>query len=327
MPLTVVTLGSWFGHIIICYYLIRSIPNTLIRVIFTLLPCVILSYKSCLDLLQYDAYSLIIVASCWLTSIRLIDMIILTRENVLTFQQFLLKIVWIYFPILPLKSKRNEWPLKFYFLLIVFKLLVNHWLYRWSLTCQPKINYEKIFLFYMSMITISYMYDMVIVFIRILTRDQYTFESFTNFPIFSLSLREFWGLRYNRIIGTVLKESVFEPMCRKFSSRTIGALTTFIVSGCFHVHMAFVTFDDVGYLFPAFMFFVLHGVACGFEVRMKMKLSAHVRWLLTHAFLLLTAPLLLEPFVKKGSPFLVVHPPPLIHYEWLPQLPAINLCL
>ena len=41
--------------------------------------------------------------------------------------------------------------------------------------------------------------------VRIVTRDKYTLESSTNFPIFSLSLREFWGQRYNRIVGTILK--------------------------------------------------------------------------------------------------------------------------
>jgi len=171
------------------------------------------------------------------------------------------------------------------------------------------------------------MYDLEIVLVRILTRGEYTLESFTNFPIFSLSLREFWGQRYNRLINRVLKESIFEPIRFKFSSQTVGALTTFLISALFHVHIAFVAFDDLSHLFPTFFFFFIHGLACCVEANLKIQLSEYIGWFLTHMFLLLTAPFLLEPFIKKGSPYLVVHPPPLFHIEWFPQLPLPNFCL
>jgi hypothetical protein len=327
MALSVVVLMGWFGHILICYYLIRPIHHTLTRIILIFLPCLLLCYKSCLNLPQFDRYSIITVAFCWLTSIRLIGLIGVSRNKLLTFQSYLLKIVWIYFPVLPSKSEKNQWSIKFYLILIVVKFLFNHWIYRWCLICQLRVNYEKIFLFYISITTISFMYDLEIVLVRILTRGQYTLESFTNFPLFSLSLREFWGQRYNRLIGTVLKESIFEPIRSEFSSQLIGALTTFIVSGLFHVHIAFVAFDDISHLFPTFMFFLIHGIACCLEANITIQFSEYIGWLITHTFLLLTAPMVLEPFINKGFPFFVVHPPPLFHIEWLPKLPVPNFCL
>ncbi|CAF4243259.1 unnamed protein product, partial [Rotaria sordida] len=123
-----------------------------------------------------------------------------SREKCLTFHLFLLKTLWILFPLLPSKSKRDEWTIKYYFLLILLKLIINHWMYRWTMNCETRISYERIFMFYITIMTISYVLDIQIVLVRILTRDKYTVESFTNFPWFSLSLREIWDQRYNRIV-------------------------------------------------------------------------------------------------------------------------------
>ena len=326
MLLFVIILLGWFGHIVKCYYLTRRIHSIFTRTILTLLPCIVLSYISCVNLPQFQTTSIMIMAFCWFTSIRLVDLIIFTRDNCPTFSIYLRKIFWIYFPLLPVKSKRNGWPLKFYPILIISKLLVNHWIYCWCLFCRSDSLYGKVLLFYLSILTISYMYDVSIVLVRISTKGQYTLESFTDFPIFSLSLRSFWGQRYNRFVSTVLKESVFEPICWKYSSQSMAALITFIVSGLFHVHMVFVASADVEHLFPTFIFFFLHGVACYLEGYIPNQFPVLLRWLLTNAFLLLTGPLVLDPFIKKGFPFLVVHPPPLSYFPWLPQLPTLNFC-
>ncbi|CAF1559880.1 unnamed protein product, partial [Rotaria sordida] len=141
-----------------------------------------------------------------------------------------------------------------------------------------------------------------------------------------LSLREFWGRRYNRIVHTALKESVFEPIRLEFSSPTIGALTSFIISGLFHVHTWLVAFDDKSSLLPTFMFFFLHGIACSIETNMKIQLPEHVGWIITHTFLLITSPLVVRPFIEKGSPFLILNPTPFINVGWIPKLPLPNFC-
>ena len=327
MALSVIVIIAWFGHITQCYYFARFIDYFLLRTILTLVPCISLCYVSCLNLPHFEIFSIVTVAFCWLTSIRLIGLIIFSRQKLLTFRTFLHKIFWIYFPVLPLKSDKNQWSIKSYLILIITKFLINHWTYRWCLRCQSNFHYEKIFVFYISLTTISYMYDLETVLVRIFTKDHYTLESFTDFPFLSLSIREFWGRRYNRLINTVLKESIFEPISLELSSQTMAAMTTFIISGLFHVHIAFIAFDDTSHLLPTFLFFFFHGIACCLETYIQIRSSNYIRWLLTHVFLLITAPLLLEPFVKNGSPYLVVHPPPLFHIQWLPQLPVPNFCL
>ncbi|CAF0941630.1 unnamed protein product [Rotaria sordida] len=263
MVLSPFVLIGWFGHVIICYCLIRPICNTLVRTILTIIPCISFPYSTCQNFPQYDSLSLMILILCWMISIRLIHLTIFSIDKFLTFRSFLFKILWIFLPILPLKSKRDEWPIKYYLILI---------------------------------------------------------------PVKFVSLREFWSQRYNRFIGTVLKESIFEPIHSKFSSSTIEGLTTFIISGLLHVHVAFVAFDDVSTLFPTFIFFFLHGIGCCFETKMKIQLPKYIGWILTHAFLLLTAPLVLEPSIKRGPPLLIPNPPPLVNIEWIPKLPIPNFC-
>ncbi|CAF0814924.1 unnamed protein product [Rotaria sordida] len=179
---------------------------------------------------------------------------------------------------------------------------------------------------YLFLITIPYILDIEMIFVRILARNKYTLESFTNFPIFSLSLREFWGRRCNRIVHKILKESIFEPIRLKFSSSTIAIMITFIISGLFHVHIWLVAFDDKSSLFPTFMFFFLHGIACSIETNMKFQLPVYVGWTITHAFLLITSPLVARPFIEKGSLFLIRNPTPFINVRWIPKLPLPNFC-
>ncbi|CAF4941240.1 unnamed protein product [Rotaria sp. Silwood1] len=326
MVLSLFVLIGWFVCIFICYYVIRPISNKLIRFFLIFFLCILLTYITCKNLPRFYVSSLIIVALCWLMSIRLISLILFSKTTLLTYQTFLLKILWIYLPILPKNKVKNQWSIIYHIILIIIKLLINHWIYRWFIKCGMEVSYERTFLFYLFIMTISYIFDIEMIIIRILTRDKYTLESFTNFPILSLSLREFWGQRYNHIINTILKESIFEPIRLEFSSSTIAALITFIISGLLHVHACFVAFDDKSILFPTFMFFFLHAIACSIETHMKIKRPEHAGWILTHAFLLITSPLMIRPFIEKGCPFIMINPPPLINIEWIPKLSLPKFC-
>ncbi|CAF3735906.1 unnamed protein product [Rotaria sp. Silwood1] len=326
MALSLFILISWFVCILTCYYVIRPISIKLVRFILTSFLCILLSYITCQNLPRFNALAIFTVVICWLTSIRLIALTSFSTKILLTFQSFLLKILWIYFPILPKKTAQNQWPIIYSIILIIIKLLINHWIYRWLIKCEMQVSYQRIFMFYLFLTTISYILDIEMIFVRILTRNKYTLESFTNFPIFSSSLREFWGRRYNRIVHRTLKESIFEPIRLAFSSPTIGIMITFIISGLFHVHVWLVAFDDKSSLFPTFMFFFLHGIACSIETNMKFQLPEHVGWIITHTFLLITSPLVARPFVEKGSLFLILNPAPFINVGWIPKLPLPNFC-
>lgn len=103
-------------------------------------------------------------------------------------------------------------------------------------------------------------------------------------------------------------------------------MTTFIVNGLLHVHVTYVAFHNRSSLLPAFMFFFLHSIACYLEANLKLQLSAYMRWLGTHVFLLITAPLMLEPFIKEGSTFFIHYWPLFLNVEWIPRLLVPSFC-
>lgn len=315
---------GWFSLIIAVYYIIRPIRHKWIRIILILIFCICLTNVSCRNLPLYDAFSILTIAVCWLTSIRLVHLGGLTVKSSLSIESYLFEILWIYFPIIPKRSSKSQWSIGYDLLILVIKMLINHSIYRWLVKCGTRVSGEMIFLFFISMITISYVLDAEMIFIRLISRDRYTLESFTHFPLLSLSLREFWGERYNRIVNRIYKESIFIPMKDEYSSRTIGGLTTFIVSGFLHAHIAYIVFDDFSLSYSAWKYFLYHGIVCLLEAKMKNEYCEHVSWLLTMSFLIVTAPLILRPFLDEKSLFFKVNPPPLL--EWIPQLPIPETC-
>lgn len=324
-PLLIVI--SWFLCIFICYCIIRSISTKVVRAIISLSLCALVSHISCRNLLRYNTRTILAIAVCWLMSIRLIVLTVSARDTSITFQSFLSKIIWIFFPYLHKKTAEKQWPINYMIILIVTKILVNHLIYRWSISCETDVTYRRILIFYISLSTTSFILDIEMILVRILTRETYTVETYCDFPLLSVSLREFWGRRYNRIVQTVLKESLFEPIRLECSSSTIGALSTFIISGILHVHVWYTAFNGEASMFSAFMFFLLHGIACSIEANLKMKIPKPIGWIITQTFLLITSPLLIKPFIQKGSSFVLLNPPPLINAEWIPKLPVPRFCL
>jgi len=168
------------------------------------------------------------------------------------------------------------------------------------------------------------MADVQIAFVRLIARNKYTLLSFNNFPFLSRSLREFWGQRYNRLVGSLLKESVFEPARRVFSfSPMIAALTSFTLSGLLHAHVAVAAFGASSPL-PSLTFFLLQGAACCAETFWSINLPKPIGILVTHMFLLVTAPLYIGLFTRAGPNFFALNPPQLLNAVWLPQLPVPN---
>ncbi|CAF3458548.1 unnamed protein product [Rotaria socialis] len=259
-------------------------------------------------------------------SMHLIALTTFSRKPLLTFQSFSLKIIWIFFPILPKKPAENRDSLIYCIMLMFIKIFINHWIYRWSIQCDMGLTLSKIFMLYLSIMTISYIFDAQMIIVRIATQDKYTLESYTDSPILSLSLGEFWGQRYNRIVHKVLREAIFEPIRSELSSSNIAGFMTFIVSGLLHVHVCIAVFQNTSSAFPTFMFFIIHGIGCCLEKIMKIKFPKFIRWIITHIFILITSPLMFQPFIEKGSPFLMLNPPLFIDVEWTPKLPVPNFC-
>ncbi|PKA60034.1 putative long-chain-alcohol O-fatty-acyltransferase 4 [Apostasia shenzhenica] len=86
-------------------------------------------------------------------------------------------------------------------------------------------------------------------------------------PYRTTSLQDFWGRRWNLVVTTVLRPSVYNPIRRRWGSAA-GFLATFLVSGVMHELMVYyVTLaPPTGEML---CFFLLHGVCTVLEVRLK----------------------------------------------------------
>ena len=108
-------------------------------------------------------------------------------------------------------------------------------------------------------------------------------------PYLSTSLQDFWGKRWNLMVTSILRPTVYEPTLR-FSSTIIGrkwaplpsVFATFVVSAIMHELM----FYYLGRLSPTgevSWFFLIHGFCLTLEIALKKALSGKCQlpWLVT----------------------------------------------
>ncbi len=322
IPSKLVPIGC-LVHAGACFYLVRPLHKLSYRALLTIVPWAALTYVGCQNLPLLHMSSVVAVSLYWMMGIRLVDLIAFSPEKPLSFQSFVGQFLWFLIPVV--KCDLN-YSIIFDLASAGIKILLNHWIYRWFLLCEPSDSYAKMAMFYLFICTGSYMADLQIALVRLVTRNKYTLLSFNNFPFLSRSLREFWGRRYNRLVGSLLKESVFEPVRCIFSfSSTTAALTSFLVSGLLHAHVAVAAFGASSPL-PALTFFLLQGAGCCAETFWSKYLPKPIGIAVTHMFLLVTAPLYIGLFTRTGSNFFTLNPPALFNAQWLPQLPVPNFC-
>ncbi|KAL2329312.1 hypothetical protein Fmac_022739 [Flemingia macrophylla] len=108
-------------------------------------------------------------------------------------------------------------------------------------------------------------------------------------PIRSTSLQDFWGRRWNLMVTTILRPTVYEPTLRAAMpflgprwAPLPAVLGTFVVSGLMHELILFY----IGRLRPTFLmtaFFLLHGLCLTLEIVLKRALTASCRlpWFLS----------------------------------------------
>ncbi|CAF1412834.1 unnamed protein product [Adineta steineri] len=309
---------GWIAHLGACFYSVRPLRSLSYRALLTIVPCAALLFAGSQNLPHFHMSSVMTVSLYWMISIRLVDLIVFSPEKPLSLLSYIGKFLWFLFPIV--KCNYN-YPIIFDVISAGIKLLLAHWVYRWFLICEPSDSYAQMGMFYLFICTGTYVTDLQIALVRLITRDKYTILSFNDFPFKSRSIREFWGRRYNQLVSSLLKESVFEPTRRLFSfSSAVAALTSFAVSGLLHAHVAVACFGASSPL-PAFTFFLLQGAACCAESFFSIKLPKPIGIVVTHMFLLVTAPLYVGLFTRAGSTYFPLNPPPLLNAKWLPQLP------
>jgi len=115
-------------------------------------------------------------------------------------------------------------------------------------------------------------------------------------PIAARSLREFWGERWNRVVGTWLRRSIYLPLARR-GRPAVALLATFLVSAALHLYM---TLAATTWLMGALMFafFVAQGMLTLLESRVPAR--ARRGWAL--GGLVVTSPLFVEPMLRVIFP-------------------------
>lgn len=108
-----------------------------------------------------------------------------------------------------------------------------------------------------------------------------------NEPYLATSLQDFWGRRWNLMVTSILRPTVYLPVLR-ISTRVVGGrwalppaiLATFLVSGLMH-EVIYYYLTRARPTWEVTWFFVLHGVLVAAEVGLKKALAG--RWTLHRA--------------------------------------------
>jgi hypothetical protein len=318
---------GWLVQIVSSFYLTRSISSLITRSCLVLLPCALLTYLTGRDLPAFQTVSVLIVTFCWVLTIRLFHLVVLVPNATPKFYSFVGKLLWILCPIIPSPTEyRRTWPIYYDFLSAAIKVTINHWMYGWFSVCSGGDSYGRMLMFYTFLLTSSYIADVQSGIVRLVTGERYRLQSMNDFPPFSKSLREFWGRRYNRLIGTIFHQSIFEPILPYVSSKALASLLVFTLSGLLHVHLGWVTFKDGRSVVSSMLFFLVHGVMCCLESRWSLRLPSAFGYLYTQGFLLLTVALQIGPFTRMGSQYDTGVFPPFFDHNWIPKLPVPSFC-
>ena len=157
MGLFLISLLGWAGHLTLSYFLIRPLPSSILRTLLGTSLCLILTALTCHDLPQFFATSMFTVATCWMVSMRLLQLTIAPFDRRLTFRSFLAKIYWTLLPIIRCDEETNVlWIVVRDLFSVVVKAFLCHWSYRWLLQCEPSASAERMCLFYIFIMSISF---------------------------------------------------------------------------------------------------------------------------------------------------------------------------
>ena len=114
-------------------------------------------------------------------------------------------------------------------------------------------------------------------------------------PVVSRSLAEFWGQRWNRVVGGWLREFVFEPLARKGRPR-LGLAAAFAASGALHFWL--IIGLGIGAALQMAAYFLLQGAAVFVEARLGLRRAPPIlgrAW--TIVVLVAPLPLLFGPWL------------------------------
>ena len=125
-------------------------------------------------------------------------------------------------------------------------------------------------------------------------------------PVKSLSLKEFWGKRWDTVLQSLLKEYVYIPLRKKYDmNRTLASFITFFCSGLGHTLPISNGLGDLNMMFAMLLYFLIEFILLCLQdiffsekdykkpiVSMSRK---NITWAITMFLVLIPAPLFLIP--------------------------------
>lgn len=119
-------------------------------------------------------------------------------------------------------------------------------------------------------------------------------------PIFSTTLAEFWGRRWNRAVAGWLRNYAYLPLARRGRPK-LAVAAAFAASACLHFWVSFV---PLGWLAGATMasFFLVHGAALALERALGVReWTPTQQRLWSYAWFALSLPLFVEPTLRVAG--------------------------
>ncbi|KAL4566888.1 hypothetical protein LXL04_031014 [Taraxacum kok-saghyz] len=150
-------------------------------------------------------------------------------------------------------------------------------------------------------------------FVRFFLGFKFEIEPQFNEPYLATSLQDFWGRRWNLMVTSILRPTVYDPI-REISLPVLGKLwsrlpaifATFVVSGLMH-ELIYFYLTRVPPTWEVTWFFMLHGVCTAVEVAVKkavngrFRLHRAVSGPLTVAFVAVTGVWLFLPQILRNG--------------------------
>ncbi|KAI3851126.1 hypothetical protein MKW98_013932 [Papaver atlanticum] len=138
---------------------------------------------------------------------------------------------------------------------------------------------------------------------------------FGNMLVISSSFHEFWGRRWNKVVSSLLRSLIYEPV-RRITKQSWGIyvaiLATFSVSGLMHELIIFY----IGRKIPQgnlFVFFILHGIGMSVEIYLKRSSNGKCQLhrlgsqLILSGMLVLSCYYLINPSLERNRVDLMVN--------------------
>ncbi|KAL5716550.1 hypothetical protein ACHQM5_018222 [Ranunculus cassubicifolius] len=262
-----------------CHFIARKIPQGITRFV-SILP--VISIFTYLPLLVSSIHFIVIIAGVitWISSFKLI--LFAFDQGPLSSQQATTFIHFITIACLPIQIKQEtekitrkgpkstlNYTIKAFLLALILKIF----------TYRRYIHQNVILT--LSCLQAYLTVEIILAIIAAPARVLFGYEIEPQFddPYFATSLQDFWGKRWNLMISSVLRPTIYLPMrsiCTPIVGRNgglmVGLVMTFVVSGLMHELLYFYAIR----LRPTWevtCFFVLQGVCTALEIMTKKKIG------------------------------------------------------